>query len=482
MRVMHRSLTTPHYVHAGDKSCVNSANRVQNILIYIVRHLTMVEMKIDTERPTTWVGSLLGAPFMTAEMRQWSNERRTRWGEPQANDSYMESMQKFWNLVPATITAYFDDGMYFGAEVIVDLIDVAIFKLMDQGGVEAAWAKFERSWGGERDTRATRISQSEWGPRTDGPIDILGKLHSICFRTRGDKPSRIAEFNALNHLLVTQANSNPGRQVFTAACRRSQGIGNYVTMQAPQARAFMNPLIRALKGVDAWSHRRKRPASHTAGRGQAVLMGEAAYFGAATLHSGSDGEKRTMEKSWSNLQLGDMCVLPDDADSELAALGRSVTEFNTIAWMPMRAPPSQDAIYILQDAAGFSDEEPGPRGCGAWFYCKEWNTIKWVAEVWREDVLKACHSTLLEGSNGNKNLRYAHYAWPRRSAYIEVFDNLAVTEVFRRLGASSRAMQELVDDRTPLIREITEQGSRVLTFWQERALGQIADDTSWGEP
>jgi hypothetical protein len=408
-------------------------------------------------------------------MRQWTTDRRAHWGEPQPDDSYIDAMEKWWNLVPASITAYFDDGMYFGAEAIVDIIDGAIFQLMDQGGVEAAWSKFERSWGGDFDSHASRISQSEWGPRIDGPIDLLGKLHSICHQTRGDKPSRIAEFNALNHLLVAQANNNPGRRVFTAACRRSMGIGNYVTMQAPQARAFMNPLIRALKAVDAWSRHRTKTPSHTAGRGQAVLMGKAAYHAASILASGSVKEKHAMEQSWSQMQLGDMCVLPADADAELAALGRSVEQFNTTCWMPRRAPPGRDAIYILQDAAGFSDEEPGPRGCGAWFYCHQWDTIKWVSEEWREDVLRACHSTLLEGSNGNKNLRHAHYAWPGRSAYIEVFDNLAVTEVFRRLGASSRAMQELVDDRTPLIRTITAQGSRVLTFWQERALGQIAD-------
>ena len=40
-------------------------------------------------------------------------------------------------------------------------------------------------------------------------------------------------------------------------------------------------------------------------------------------------------------------------------------------------------------------------------------------------------------------------------------------------------MQELVEDRKPLISTITKQGSRVLTFWQERALGQIADASDW---
>lgn len=134
----------------------------------------------------------------------------------------------------------------------------------------------------------------------------------------------------------------------------------------------------------------------------------------------------------------------------------------------------------MSDSAGKSDEEPDSfRGAGAWLFSQNWDHTPWMQEEWIPQILDCAHSTAQEAAAGLANLRAAIEAYPDKLLFIEVYDSAATVDIWRSASSSSFEVRKLILERARLLAEYPH--IRVLVFWQERALGQIADDVSKNE-
>lgn len=88
-------------------------------------------------------------------------------------------------------------------------------------------------------------------------------------------------------------------------------------------------------------------------------------------------------------------------------------------------------------------------------------------------MLAEANSTETELSNMNASLRYAMTTWPGAPAYIEVSDSQAATALIHKMSAKTECLRLLLRERAD-IRLLCPE-SRILSFWQRRELGWIAD-------
>ena len=457
----------------------------------------MVEWNFNRAQPHTWLKALLALEWITPSIRAWIMRRAEAMGSPTADMDYVDAIKSIWNLIPCFVCGYFDDGMAGGPRAAIETVDRAIAYIMQNIGVAGSMLKFERGY--SNGTKATRLrlptalgaeEDPAAGPEFTDPIpgivDILGKLIDTQHGMRYDKPGRLGAFYALLRAIAHQASTNPGRKVSEVALLRAMGQACYVTDTCTPLRAFTSSMIAALTTAKSWSGK----SNNNDKRRMAGSMGKTAHD--IFMHYESQGDPfftpsetdaETVFQDWCKLDLGATIHLPIEADTQFEQLIAGLQEFNMECLMPLRAPPGEDAIWIMNDSAGLSAElDDTQRRAGAcWFYSERWATIKWTHELWDVEVLKNSHSSSQELSNGSANLAYAlHMAkidpetWGT-SCYIEVYDSLATTSVLTKMGARTPAMKALVAERLELVKYVD---ARFLVFWQARELGQPADDFS----
>ena len=452
-------------LHAtGDASACSSANRVEDLLLHVIRFLILEEWGIP-EDPTKWFDHVQSLHWMNPTIIEWMNDRADLWGKPSAELSLTDNFEKLWSCIPCIITGFFDDGIYGGHIQVCDSADRAIFKLMSIG-VLAQLPKFERGF--LDDTVTTRLSETTWAPRTHGWIMVLGKIFKLSSFTKCDSPARIAEAKALLRAILYQAQNND-RLVFESSLRRMLGIMVYITDSCVFLRTYLRGTIKALKASGSWRHN-KTPA---ASADYSWMMAQATYHGAAAYEKGQP-EFESWLKSWCSLRLGKTCKLPLICESQFDALISSISTFNEQVFMPRRSPvPIDHVVYLCLDSAGLSKEDPSSiRACGGWAYCSSWSNIRWFQEAWHPSVLEKCHSTIMEAANGLSCLEYAMRNWPAL-VYMEIYDSGATVDIFRAMASRSFEMRKLLKARFELLCEFPHV--RALPFWQARELGYIAD-------
>jgi hypothetical protein len=101
-----------------------------------------------------------------------------------------------------------------------------------------------------------------------------------------------------------------------------------------------------------------------------------------------------------------------------------------------------------------------------------------MQELWDIEVLKLTHSTQQEMANGNASLAAVLRDAPPGIDIVEVYDSQATVHIARRLASSKPGMLPLIEERFELLDCATQKGIRVLTLWQDRDEGQLADDFS----
>ena len=100
----------PRAVMFGDASACSSSNRIESILVWIIRWLVFESWNMGSD-PMKWYDSLLKLPWMNPRIAAWISDRAETWGVPKAQDSFQTSVATIWNLIPASISGYFDDGI-----------------------------------------------------------------------------------------------------------------------------------------------------------------------------------------------------------------------------------------------------------------------------------------------------------------------------------------------------------------------------------
>jgi hypothetical protein len=105
---------------------VNSANRTQNNLIWILRHLVLKEIGIAGTPPSSWFGTLLALPWLKPRAKSWMAQRYDHFGGPTSDMDPIQQSESIWNLIPCSLAAYFDDGIYQGLEPFADMVDRAV--------------------------------------------------------------------------------------------------------------------------------------------------------------------------------------------------------------------------------------------------------------------------------------------------------------------------------------------------------------------
>ena len=98
---------------------------------------------------------------------------------------------------------------------------------------------------------------------------------------------------------------------------------------------------------------------------------------------------------------------------------------------------------------------------------------RWTREQWEIGVLRNSHSTAQEAATGEANMDYAKTEWPGRSAYIEIYDSKASTQIWHRGASKSKAMRYIVRARRTDTQ--ARPAERDGAFWQERERGTPAD-------
>ena len=83
-----------------------SANRVEDILLYLVRHLMFVEWDMPTD-PALWFDHFIGLDFMDATTVAWSTDRAVLWGKPTSDMSRADATDLMWNCIPCFIAGFF---------------------------------------------------------------------------------------------------------------------------------------------------------------------------------------------------------------------------------------------------------------------------------------------------------------------------------------------------------------------------------------
>lgn len=350
----------------------------------------------------------------------------------------------------------------------VSAIDEVVLVL----GVEAQIEKSQL--GLENDTISTRNADGSWDPPVKGSPIVLGKEFVLSQRLRKDTKERLATSKVTLCAILAQAQSDPQRKVFAQALKRVNGCVQFETETCKALRSFLSHSYRSAHASD------KLPPWQTDKAQKTFKMQKF-----ATEHMNKpDSFFKTPAflDEWTSLNLGLRIPLNAKADEDLEAYLAIREAVNAEVFLPRRSPPDLATIYILSDSAGLeilqtingpvaSDR---PAAGASWFYCPQWSSIPFIIETWEHDMLEDANSTETELSNMNASLRYAMVTWPNAPAYVEVSDSQAATALIHKMSAKqSECLRSLLRERTE-IRKLCPQ-SRILSFWQRRELGWIAD-------
>ena len=60
--------------------------------------------------PDRWLAHFLTMPFIDETAKQWVTDRADLWGQPSSNNTIQLNTDLMWNLIPAMVTGFFDDG------------------------------------------------------------------------------------------------------------------------------------------------------------------------------------------------------------------------------------------------------------------------------------------------------------------------------------------------------------------------------------
>lgn len=93
----------------GDASAADSSNRIEGILLWLVRYLVQQEWGLTGE-PSTWFSKLREQLWVTPKIDEWMRERAAIFGLPTNDQTKAENSAALWQLVPGTAQGYFDDG------------------------------------------------------------------------------------------------------------------------------------------------------------------------------------------------------------------------------------------------------------------------------------------------------------------------------------------------------------------------------------
>jgi len=98
-------MTLDYRLIFGDRSAVNSANRTQNNLIWILRHLVLLELGLPDQPPETWFRTLITQTWVKPRARAWMAERFDLFGGPTSAMDAIEQSESIWNLIPCSLAA-----------------------------------------------------------------------------------------------------------------------------------------------------------------------------------------------------------------------------------------------------------------------------------------------------------------------------------------------------------------------------------------
>ena len=466
----------------GDASCCHSGNRVETILVWLMRYLLLTHIWGWSaelyDQPDRWVSAVLQRPWAQTEpVRAWIRHRVTSLGGPTQAMNRADRMAALFNLLPIVLGGYFDDSMLGGIVGLCDEQTDAILFLIRELGIGAAWAKFERAQADGTiglmvpSDRAHLTKHRRWTKPTPGFGQVLGKEIDLSLMERRDAKARIRDLSALMDEILASVNASPTRAVDLVLVQKVVGIVVYITDTSAPIRALLNYTVRALKIRNGF-----RPGS--TGRSRRAFLIECRA-------KGVDAPASVF--SWPGRQ-GTYTTLSRSAEAEWRELQRVLPLMNGAHFMPRRSPLGRHGVvHIMNDSAGYEGGviEGKVLNGAAWLMSHGWTIIPHLSERWDIEVLKATHSTQQEFANGNANLIAVLSRMQPDSDgcyhdVIEVYDNQATVSMAWRLATHSPDLVDLLHERFVIIQAAQARGIRVVQLWTDRAGGAAADDLSKG--
>ena len=471
----------------GDGSSVVTSNCTQNILIWLIRWMMIVEMDLGDDC-RQWVDRLLAQTFMTSSMRTWITTRAEIFKCPDAPSwralqraQALVQMKRFYNLVPLALCAYFDDKMTGSGVYLSDMASRAIWKLVSQGKILDSVAKATRS----TENACKLIVQVEadgsrsWQPDTtvaDGtwhPV-ILGKEFIIATQIRRDQPSRIRMVIWLTMQIIEAATAAKTRLVLIMLLERVRGQWNFVLDSAKEQRALLSSLtaciVTALRGGRRDSKFGiKQTAKLAAARGASMAEIDAS---------------ETLQ--WEEWGMRFFAPFSHKAEFDMKELCRAIRSANGSAWAPRRSPvPLEEQMTICVDSAGFSETDDGVvdifRYAACWVFAVTLLSIPYMQELWDQEVLRVTHSTAQEFANMVACLKACaeKYHWVK--FFWVCLDSKSAMYISRRMAARKPGMEAILEEFRVIMLNLASKGIRVGFLWNERKLGSIPDDISKDE-
>ena len=469
----------------GDINSVVPANLLQDTLVWCLRWLMMEEWQLGSDC-REWINRLLQLDWVEEITRRWIRVRAGIFKLPSAPNYHKLSfkaakteMHRFWNIVPVAIGAFFDDKFSGTGERWARDVTGAVFTLMDEGEVEGSLEKFERfKAGGYRGVLnpTTRKFERE---ATDGDAVVLGRAFYVSptdykADRMKDRPEVKAETAALLSAVLAAASASATGLVATAAGLRLRGQLNWLLGTEPTARSLLQGLSKALAAAQCgfMPHLLKR-------RAQRFVMAKAAFQTTQQLQG------RKVDWCWKAWGLRQFFVLPRATRKELQELMQILMESEGVAFLPRRSPVPLDEIAFVQndcagakkDARGVVIDDGEERAGAAYIFNAACARVRYIQEPMPIAVLTETHSTAQEMSNGEANAeqvaaaeRFAHV-----TVIAEVYDSQSSMGIWRRMRAKRRGMQQLLDQRRKLLRELRRRSVRLITLWNKRELQTIPD-------
>jgi hypothetical protein len=457
----------------GDASAPLAANRVQNLLLWLVRHFCHDEWGLGNDC-STWIDTVLQQPWARGPVTQaWIKDRAAAFDNPSGLFDTMslvdvqKNVERLWDCIPCALSGFYDDGFWGAHSALSDSIQRGFHRLCRECGLTAQKTKFERATADEQlfklESEVTSPDLT-WRSCGSGHVEILGKRMRIMDGIRDDSDIRVQYATALTTEILRLAASNKRRLVPLAAIERCLGQWNFLTDTCKPLRGLLNGLSSSLKA---------RPSQRARGdaRKRAYVMAVAAH---EAVELGP--EQAAQAWKWSTWGVGVSISLAHSCDLELPELCSSTKQFNGMAWLPQRsAPATRDTVWIFNDSAGLSSADPlGDRAAACWLWSERFADCPFLMETWLTDVLKITHSTQQEAANGVANLEWAAQKFPWASCFIEVFDSQSTMHLLRKLTCKAANQIDILHRRRR-IRDLLQPHQRILTLWNDRDAGFIAD-------
>ena len=467
---------------SGDGSSVVTSNAIQNVLIWLVRWLIMQELGLGDDC-RQWVATLLAQPFVTVTMRRWITVRASIFKCPHepswrvlTRPAAALQMERFWNLCPLALCAYFDDKMTGGGGALSDMASNAIWRLVSEGKVLDSVDKAVRSTeGGDKLIVHVEAGVRTWVP--DPAVEpgswnplVLGKEFVIALQLRRDSAERVRMVVWLTTQAIQIAGEAPTRLVLMATLERLRGQWNFVLDSAKAQRALLSSLTACIiVGL-----RRGRKTEAFASKALARLE---------TAKAASMASMDGCDLQWQDWGLSFFAPLSHKCERDLLSLCAVIRTTNAAAWAPRRSPvPLHEQMYIMADSAGFSKGADGVvdmfRFAACWLWAARLDECPFMQELWDTAVLERTHSTAQESANVVACLKAAAAAYPWVTFFWMVCDSQASMYLCRRMAARKSGMDEVMEALRTLLMELAARGVRVGFLWTRRTGATIPDDIS----